>query len=181
VCPVIDGRCLSTSSPSLPDNAPCASHRTASARARDRAQNGGPNTPRNPRISRPERHVGGSKQCGREPAGGGSTLTCISWCGGFSRIVVDAAEGVPIRRSGILALGGRVFSWVLAVVASLAVVAPIAYWSGYLTKNDLLDVFVGTGTGRYTRLAVFVVVWAFVMTLAVTAFARFGRSRTNGG
>jgi len=95
--------------------------------------------------------------------------------------VVNAAEGDPIRRSGILAVGGRVFSWVLAVVLSLAVVAPIAYWSGYLTKNDLLDVFVGTGTGRYTRLAVFVAVWAFVMTLAVTAFARFGRSRTNGG
>jgi hypothetical protein len=79
------------------------------------------------------------------------------------------------RRSGMLSIGGRILGWVLAAMLSLAVVAPIAYWTGLVTKSDVLNVFVGTGAGRYTRPAAFVAVWALVMTVLVTLFARIGR------
>jgi len=83
------------------------------------------------------------------------------------------------RRSEIASVGWRILSWVLAVLLSLMVVAPFAYWTGLVTKSDMLNVFVGTGAGRYTRLAVFAVVWALVMTVLVTLFARLlsGASR----
>jgi hypothetical protein len=79
------------------------------------------------------------------------------------------------RRSGLVSISWRILSWVLAVTLSLAVIAPIAYWTGLVTKSDVLNVFVGTGAGRYTRLAAFVTVWALVMTVLVTLFARIGR------
>ena len=78
-------------------------------------------------------------------------------------------------RSGLVSIGWRILSWVLAIMLSLAVVAPIAYWTGLVTKSDVLNVFVGTGAGRYTRPAAFVTLWALVMTVVVTLFARIGR------
>jgi hypothetical protein len=68
--------------------------------------------------------------------------------------------------------------WPSAIIVSFAIVAPAAWWSGLVTRNELLDVFVGTGAGRYTDLAVFVAVWAFAMTLFVTAFSYVGKART---
>lgn|GEM_PF-5140979 len=88
---------------------------------------------------------------------------------------------ISSRRAEIVLVGWRILSWVVAVVLSLAVVAPIAYWTGLVTKSDVLNVFVGTGAGRYTRLAAFVSVWALVMTVLVTLSARIGRGVASGG
>jgi hypothetical protein len=44
-----------------------------------------------------------------------------------------------------------------------------------LKKDDLLDVFVGEGTGRYTRLLVFAAAWALVTALLVQLFVDGGR------
>ena len=81
---------------------------------------------------------------------------------------------------GYLRRGWRIMLWPVPVVVSFAIVAPVMWWSGLVTKNDLLDVFVGTGTSRYSHLAIFVGVWALVMTVLVTLFARIGRPPTNG-
>jgi hypothetical protein len=62
------------------------------------------------------------------------------------------------------------------VLLSLVVLAPLAWRSGYLTRNDLLNVFIGTGLTRYARLAMFTVAWAFIMAVLVTLFAKVNRA-----
>jgi hypothetical protein len=56
----------------------------------------------------------------------------------------------------------------VAIPVSFAVTALPAYWFGLVTKNDVLDVFIANGIGRYARLVVFTFVWAFVMTVIVS-------------
>jgi hypothetical protein len=78
-------------------------------------------------------------------------------------------------RRRVLSRAWRLATWPLAVLLSLLVVVPLAWRSGYVTRNDLLNVFIGNGLTRYGRLAMFVVVWAFIMALLVTLFASVNR------
>ncbi len=50
-----------------------------------------------------------------------------------------------------------------------------AYELGLIEKNDVLDVFVGSGAGRYTRLAVGTLIWALITALLVQLFVEGGR------
>ncbi len=50
-----------------------------------------------------------------------------------------------------------------------------AYKFGFIKKDDLLDMFVGSGTGRYVRLGIVTLVWALVTALLVQLFVEGGR------
>jgi hypothetical protein len=69
----------------------------------------------------------------------------------------------------------RVVAWIVAVPLGLVVTGWPAYHFKGIRKDDLLDVFVGTGTGRYARLAAFTLVWALVTALLVQLFVEGGR------
>jgi len=69
----------------------------------------------------------------------------------------------------------RLLAWVVAVPVGLMVTAWPAYHFKWIKKDDLLDVFVGTGNGRYTRLVVLTLAWALVTALLVQLFVEGGR------
>jgi hypothetical protein len=73
----------------------------------------------------------------------------------------------------------RVLAWIVAVPVGFLLTAWPAYKLGFIKKDDLLDLFVGTGTGRYLRLAIVTLVWAIVTALLVQLFVEGGRARAN--
>jgi hypothetical protein len=73
----------------------------------------------------------------------------------------------------------RLLAWVVAVPLGFVLTAWPAYEFGFIKKDDLLNIFVGTGTGRYVRLAIVTLVWALVTALLVQLFVEGGRARAN--
>jgi hypothetical protein len=73
----------------------------------------------------------------------------------------------------------RLVAWVVAVPLAFVVTAWPAYKFGFIEKDDLLDIFVGTGIGRYVRLGIVTLVWAVVTALLVQLFVEGGRARAN--
>jgi hypothetical protein len=69
----------------------------------------------------------------------------------------------------------RLLAWVVAVPLGFLVTAYPAYHFKWIKKDDLLDVFVGTGNSRYTRLIVLTLGWALVTALLVQLFVEGGR------
>jgi len=69
----------------------------------------------------------------------------------------------------------RVAAWIVAVPIAFAVTALPAYEFGLIRKGDVLDVFVGSGLDRYTRLAVFTLIWALVTAVLVQLLVEGGR------
>ncbi|MEX1007090.1 MAG: hypothetical protein WD271_04520 [Acidimicrobiia bacterium] len=70
----------------------------------------------------------------------------------------------------------RFVAWLVAVPLGFMITAWPAYEFELIKKNDVLDVFVGSGTDRYTRLAVGTLIWALVTALLVQSFIEGGRS-----
>jgi hypothetical protein len=73
----------------------------------------------------------------------------------------------------------RVLAWIVAVPLAFVVTGWPAYKLGFIKKDDLLDIFVGTGTGRYVRLAIVTLVWAVVTALLVQLLVEGGRVWAN--
>ena len=48
----------------------------------------------------------------------------------------------------------RLLAWIVAVPVGFVLTAWPAYELGFIKKDDVLDIFVGTGSGRYVRLAI---------------------------
>ena len=69
----------------------------------------------------------------------------------------------------------RFVAWVVAVPLGFVITAWPAYQFGLIKKDDVLDVFVGSGTSRYTRLAVGTLLWALITALLVQLFIEGGR------
>ena len=69
----------------------------------------------------------------------------------------------------------RVLAWVVAVPIAGLVTGLSAYDIGWIKKDDLLDVFIGSGTGRYNHLAVVTLVWALLTAVLVQVFVEGGR------
>ncbi len=69
----------------------------------------------------------------------------------------------------------RIVAWLVAVPLGFLVTAWPAYEFGLIRKDDVLDVFVGSGTSRYTRLAIGTLIWALVTALLVQLFIEGGR------
>jgi hypothetical protein len=98
----------------------------------------------------------------------------------------DAGPSRPARRGrGAPPAGGpkrkvawywRLVAWVAAVPLGFVITAWPAYQLGLIKKNDVLDIFVGTGTSRYVRLAIGTAVWALVTALLVQLFVEGGRA-----
>jgi len=69
----------------------------------------------------------------------------------------------------------RILAWVVAIPLGLLVTGWPAFRFDLLNKDDLLDVFVGEGSGRYVRLLLFAAAWALVTALLVQLFVEGGR------
>ena len=69
----------------------------------------------------------------------------------------------------------RILAWVVAIPLGLLVTGWPAFQFDLLNKDDLLDVFVGEGSGRYVRLLLFAAAWALVTALLVQLFVEGGR------
>ena len=70
----------------------------------------------------------------------------------------------------------RLLAWIVAVPVGFVITAWPAYELGFIKKDDVLDIFVGTGSGRYVRLAIATLVWALVTALLVQLLVEGGRS-----
>lgn len=70
----------------------------------------------------------------------------------------------------------RVIAWIVAVPLGFVITAWPAYEFGWIKKDDVLDIFVGTGSSRYVRLAIGTAVWALVTALLVQLFVEGGRA-----
>ncbi len=70
----------------------------------------------------------------------------------------------------------RLLAWIVAVPVGFVITAWPAYGLGFIKKDDVLDIFVGTGSGRYVRLAIATLVWALVTALLVQLLVEGGRS-----
>jgi hypothetical protein len=93
----------------------------------------------------------------------------------------DGTPGAPapaVKRSKVHWYW-RMLAWIVAVPLGFLLTAWPAYKFGFIKKDDLLDIFVGTGTGRYARLAIVTLVWALVTALLVQLFVEGGRARAN--
>jgi len=71
-----------------------------------------------------------------------------------------------------LRLGWRILAWGVAVILGFVLTAVPVYVLGFIAKGDLLNVFVGTGFGRYGRLAVLTAIWALATAVIVTLLLR---------
>jgi hypothetical protein len=69
----------------------------------------------------------------------------------------------------------RVVAWIVAVPLGFVLTAWPAYEFGLIRKDDVLDVFVGSGTDRYARLAIVTLLWALVTAILVQLFVEGGR------
>lgn len=85
----------------------------------------------------------------------------------------SAAASAP---KGKVAWYWRLVAWVVAVPLGFVVTAWPAYELGFIKKDDVLDIFVGTGASRYVRLAIGTAVWALVTALLVQLFVEGGRA-----
>ena len=63
-----------------------------------------------------------------------------------------APAAAPAKRSKVHWYW-RLLAWIVAVPLGFVITAWPAYEFGFIKKDDVLDIFVGTGTGRYVRLA----------------------------
>ncbi len=87
------------------------------------------------------------------------------------------APGPPPAKRKRVAWYWRLVAWIVAVPLAFVVTAWPAYELGFIKKDDLLDIFVGTGIGRYVRLGIVTLVWALVTALLVQLFVEGGRAR----
>ena len=84
-----------------------------------------------------------------------------------------AAASAP---RGKVAWYWRLMAWVVAVPLGFVITAWPAYELGFIKKDDVLDIFVGTGSSRYVRLAIATAIWALVTALLVQLFVEGGRA-----
>jgi len=70
----------------------------------------------------------------------------------------------------------RLLAWIVAIPVGFVITAWPAYELGFIKKDDVLDIFVGTGSGRYVRLAIATAVWALITALLVQLFVEGGRA-----
>ena len=97
--------------------------------------------------------------------------------GGPSRPARRGRGAAPASQpKGKAAWYWRLVAWVVAVPLGFVITAWPAYEFGFIKKDDVLDIFVGTGTSRYVRLAIVTAVWALVTALLVQLFVEGGRA-----
>ncbi|HEX9506001.1 MAG TPA: hypothetical protein VGA62_08340 [Acidimicrobiia bacterium] len=132
-------------------------------------------------VAPPPRRSGGGATAPARAAGGGAV--------GVSATVAAAEEGDapssrPQRRARAETASAspakvpwywRLVAWIVAVPLGFAITAWPAYQFNFIRKDDVLNVFVGSGIGRYARLAIETALWALVTALLVQLFVDGGR------
>lgn len=69
----------------------------------------------------------------------------------------------------------RLMAWIVAVPLGFVIAVVPSYEFGLIGKDDVLDVFVGSGADRYVRLGVVTLIWAVVTAVLVQLFVEVGR------
>jgi hypothetical protein len=69
----------------------------------------------------------------------------------------------------------RLLAWIVAVPLGFVIAVVPSYEFGLISKDDVLDVFVGSGTDRYVRLGLVTLIWAVVTAVLVQLFVEVGR------
>jgi len=70
----------------------------------------------------------------------------------------------------------RILAWLVALPLGAVIVFYPARKFGLLSSVDLADVFIGSGNGRYARLAIAVVLWALAAAIIVQLLLVGGRA-----
>jgi hypothetical protein len=73
----------------------------------------------------------------------------------------------------------RILAWLVAIPLGGAIVYLPARKLNLLSSGDLADVIIGTGSSRYVRLAIAVVIWALVVAILVQVFLVGGGALVN--
>jgi hypothetical protein len=121
----------------------------------------------------PRRHAPGAPR-GREIVGASATISVADGDGAAPVTTAPPQrDTAPTRRR--VHWYWRVLAWIAAVPIGFVITVWPAYEFGLIRKDDVLDVFVGSGAGRYTRLAIVTVLWALVTALLVQLFVEGGR------
>ena len=120
----------------------------------------------------PRRRAPGAPR-GREIVGASATIS-VSDGDGAAAVAAPAPEREPAKRKRVHWYW-RIVAWIVAVPLGFVITVWPAYEFGLISKDDVLDVFVGSGTGRYTRLAIVTLIWALVTALLVQLFVEGGR------
>ena len=88
----------------------------------------------------------------------------------------------PVRGSGpgrdgptAVAWYWRLVAWIVAIPLGFVLAVLPSYEFGLISKDDVLDVFVGSGVDRYARLALVTAIWAIVTALLVQLLVEGGR------
>jgi hypothetical protein len=123
----------------------------------------------------PRRRAPGAPR-GREIVGASATLSVSDGdAGGGAPVSTLAPEREPTTRRRRVRWYWRILAWIAAIPIGFVITVWPAYEFGLIRKDDVLDVFVGSGAGRYTRLAIVTVLWALVTALLVQLFVEGGR------
>jgi hypothetical protein len=122
----------------------------------------------------PPRRLSPGAPRGREIVGASATIS-VTDGDGAAPVSVSAPEREPTSRRRRVRWYWRVLAWIAAVPIGFVLTVWPAYEFGLIRKDDVLDVFVGSGAGRYTRLAIVTVLWALVTALLVQLFVEGGR------
>ncbi len=120
----------------------------------------------------PRRRAPGAPR-GREIVGASATIS-VSDGDGAAAVAAPAPEREAAERKRVRWYW-RILAWIAAVPIGFVITVWPAYEFGLIRKDDVLDVFVGSGAGRYTRLAIVTVLWALVTALLVQLFVEGGR------
>jgi hypothetical protein len=121
----------------------------------------------------PRRHAPGAPR-GREIVGASATISVADGDGASPVTTAPPQrDAAPSRRR--VHWYWRALAWIAAVPIGFVITVWPAYAFGLIRKDDVLDVFVGSGAGRYTRLAIVTVLWALVTALLVHLFVEGGR------
>ncbi|MEX2099797.1 MAG: hypothetical protein WEB19_00140 [Acidimicrobiia bacterium] len=128
----------------------------------------------------PRRRAPGAPATALSPAGGsaaGVTVTLPAVGAEPPRVPPDGARArgpEPGRRKAV-AWYWRLVAWVVAIPLGFVIAAWPSYRFGLISKDDVLDVFVGSGVDRYARLGLVTVIWDVATALLVQLFVEGGR------
>lgn len=125
-----------------------------------------------PTVAPPPRRRASGSSPGRETIGVSATLGADDRNGDRPAGGSARRAQAPTRR---VRWYWRLLAWVLAVPLAFVITWWPAYELGLIRKDDVLDVFVGSGIDRYTRLAIGTLIWAVVTAALVQLFVEGGR------
>jgi hypothetical protein len=129
----------------------------------------------------PPRRRGGTTPTGPTVSATSSTTAAMPAVAAAGAAPIDDAPRARTSRTDRaprekVRLYWRVVAWVVAVPLGFVITAWPAFEFGLIEKDDVLDVFVGEGTGRYLRLLIGAAIWALVTALLVQLFVEGGRA-----